>query len=95
MQFENLVISAIPNPAISVLIAKQKHYYVTEQNIVALKAVSLISPAVSQCPFYRTTALTLLQMKKTPSQNFYKGFLPQLVTATLKLFSYWLFLKIA
>ena len=35
---------------------------VTEQNIVALKTVSLSIPVASYCPFYRTTASNLLEM---------------------------------
>ena len=46
MQFKNLPISAILNPTYCVLIAKKKHN-TTEQNIVALKTVSLNSPVVS------------------------------------------------
>ena len=41
---------------------KSKHINVTEQNIVALKIVSLNSPVVGYCPFYTTTISILLEM---------------------------------
>ena len=46
MQFKNLAISAILNPTNCVIKKKKKHN-TTEQNIVALKTVSLNSPVVS------------------------------------------------
>ena len=52
---------------------------VTEQNIVALKTVSLNSPVVGKCPFYRNTASILLETSFFT--GVLKGFSPQLVNS--------------